>query len=108
MGNSQSIAGHDCFLAAVSNNASRVAFRGSLHPIPLYNMDIPVVPAAITYPETTDEVAAIVSCAADHNYKVQPRSGGHSYGNYGEILFSFYCIYKFQHFLISGSRTWRD
>ncbi|KAJ5580639.1 hypothetical protein N7450_006940 [Penicillium hetheringtonii] len=83
MGNSQSVTGHDCFLAAVNNDASRVAFRGSLHPVPLYNTDIPVVPAAITYPETTEEVAAIVSCAADHKYKVQARSGGHSYANYG-------------------------
>ncbi|KAK5788731.1 hypothetical protein VI817_009689 [Penicillium citrinum] len=98
MGNSQSVTGHDCFLAAVNNDASRVAFRGSLHPVPLYNTDIPVVPAAITYPETTEEVAAIVSCAADHKYKVQARSGGHSYANYGTLSYAFRSNCRCQHF----------
>jgi FAD/FMN-containing dehydrogenase len=83
MGNSQSIFGHACFLAAVSNDASRVAFRGSLQLPPVYNLDIPVVPAAITYPKSTDEVADIVRCAVQHDYKVQARSGGHSYANHG-------------------------
>lgn len=46
------------------------------------NLDIPVTPAAITYPETSEEVAAIVRCAVRYNRKVQGRSGGHSYGNY--------------------------
>jgi FAD/FMN-containing dehydrogenases len=42
-----------------------------------------VIPVAITYPRTTEQVAGIVSCAVENGYKVQPRSGGHSYANYG-------------------------
>ncbi|CAI7626534.1 unnamed protein product [Penicillium pancosmium] len=83
MGNSQSIAGHGCFLTAVSNDASRVAFRGSFPLPPVYNLDVPVTPAAIIYPKSTDEVADIVRCAVQHDYKVQARSGGHSYANHG-------------------------
>jgi FAD/FMN-containing dehydrogenase len=83
MGNSQSIAGHGCFLAAVGNDASRVAFRGSFPLPPVYNLDVPVTPAAIIYPKSTDEVADIVRCAVQHDYKVQARSGGHSYANHG-------------------------
>lgn len=47
-----------------------------------YNLAIPVRPAAITYPRTTAQVAAIIKCAAAANLKVQARSGGHSYANY--------------------------
>lgn len=87
MGNISSIPGHDCLLKAVGHNADLVAFRGDsffqFHALPLYNLNFPVAPAVITYPKTTDQVAAIVRCAADHNYEVQAYSGGHSYGNYG-------------------------
>ncbi|KAJ6489878.1 hypothetical protein C8R45DRAFT_1138716 [Mycena sanguinolenta] len=48
-----------------------------------YNHNIPITPAAVTFPTTTDDVSRIVQCAAASNVKVQPRSGGHSYGNYG-------------------------
>ncbi|CAG7854205.1 SubName: Full=Related to reticuline oxidase (Berberine bridge enzyme) {ECO:0000313/EMBL:CCA70426.1} [Serendipita indica DSM 11827] len=47
-----------------------------------YNTDIKVTPAAVTRPTTTDEVSRVVQCAAAAGLKVQPRSGGHSYGNY--------------------------
>jgi FAD/FMN-containing dehydrogenase len=47
------------------------------------NLEIPVIPAAITYPQNVDQVAAIVKCASDFQLHVQARSGGHSYGNYG-------------------------
>ncbi|ELR04311.1 hypothetical protein VC83_06007 [Pseudogymnoascus destructans] len=47
-----------------------------------YNLSIPITPAAITYPKTTAQVAAIIKCAVETNLKVQARSGGHSYGNY--------------------------
>jgi FAD/FMN-containing dehydrogenase len=52
-----------------------------------YNLSVPITPAAITYPKTTAQVAAIVKCAVDANLKVQARSGGHSYGNYCTTLF---------------------
>ena len=47
-----------------------------------YNLNIPVEPAAVTYPRTVEQVSAIVKFAATHKLKVQARSGGHSYGNY--------------------------
>ncbi|KAJ7118607.1 hypothetical protein C8R46DRAFT_1260938 [Mycena filopes] len=48
-----------------------------------YNTDIPITPAAVTRPSTAEDVAQIVQCAVASAVKVQPRSGGHSYGNYG-------------------------
>jgi FAD/FMN-containing dehydrogenase len=48
-----------------------------------YNLGIPVDPAAVTYPTVPEQVQAIVKCASTWNMKVQARSGGHSYGNYG-------------------------
>ncbi|KAJ5731308.1 uncharacterized protein N7483_005816 [Penicillium malachiteum] len=77
---------HDCLLAAVGNHSNLVTFQGDFlfdSNIPRYNLDFPVVPVAITYPETTEQVAEIVKCAADNDIKVQAYSGGHSYANYG-------------------------
>jgi FAD/FMN-containing dehydrogenase len=48
-----------------------------------YNLDIPIVPAAVTYPKTPEQIAEIVKYASTTNLKIQARSGGHSYGNYG-------------------------
>ncbi|KAI1173720.1 hypothetical protein F4777DRAFT_556523 [Nemania sp. FL0916] len=48
-----------------------------------YNLDIPVSPIAVTRPETAQDVSEFVKCATANNIKVQPRSGGHSYANYG-------------------------
>lgn len=89
MGNTHSIAGHDCFLAAVGNSSDLVAFPGdpmSGSRSPVYNLNFPVAPAVLTYPKTSEQVAEIVRCAASNGYKVQARSGGHSYGNYGLYL----------------------
>ncbi|KAJ5681821.1 uncharacterized protein N7477_001761 [Penicillium maclennaniae] len=86
MGNIPSIAGHDCLLAAVGHDSSMVTFRTDFSfksHIPLYNLNTPVIPVALTYPTTTHQVADIISCAVDNGYKVQARSGGHSYANYG-------------------------
>ncbi|EFQ33600.1 FAD binding domain-containing protein [Colletotrichum graminicola M1.001] len=48
-----------------------------------YNLDLAVVPIAVTRPETKEDVAGFVKCAADNNVKVQAKSGGHSYANFG-------------------------
>ncbi|TGJ83569.1 hypothetical protein E0Z10_g5197 [Xylaria hypoxylon] len=48
-----------------------------------YNLDLPVTPIAVTRPQTVQDVSAFVKCAATNNIKVQPKSGGHSYANYG-------------------------
>src|ERR1700709_783700 len=47
-----------------------------------YNLDIPIIPAAVTYPKTAEQISVIVRYASQANLKVQARSGGHSYGNY--------------------------
>ena len=71
---------------AVDGNHSLVAFSNKLfyqvEDVKRWNLSIPVTPIAVTYPKTSAQVAAIVKCAAAHNVKVQPKSGGHSYGNY--------------------------
>lgn len=41
---------------------------------------------------SSQQVADIVRCAADNEYPVQARSGGHSYGNYGGIPKLYYII----------------
>ncbi|KAH8161793.1 hypothetical protein CIB48_g6455 [Xylaria polymorpha] len=48
-----------------------------------YNLDLPVTPIAVTRPETAEDVSGFVKCAATNNVKVQAKSGGHSYANYG-------------------------
>ncbi|KAG5920119.1 hypothetical protein E4U42_006308 [Claviceps africana] len=48
-----------------------------------YNKAIGITPAAVIRPNTADEVAEAVKCAAKQGVYVQARSGGHSYGNFG-------------------------
>lgn len=52
-----------------------------------YNLDYPITPAAVTYPKTPEQIAAIIKYASTANFKVQARSGGHSYANYGMSLY---------------------
>ncbi|KAF3387430.1 putative FAD-linked oxidoreductase YvdP [Penicillium rolfsii] len=87
MGQAHSIPGQDCLIAAVGQQSSLVAFQGDpffhLRTPPVYNLDRPVTPVAVAFPQNAEQVASIVQCAAINGYKVQARSGGHSYGNYG-------------------------
>lgn len=82
----QNAAYKTCLRDAVAGGGS-VAFPDALLyqavDVKPYNLNFPVTPAAVTFPTTSDQVAAIVKCAADNGYPVQARSGGHSYGNYG-------------------------
>ncbi|KAI5863319.1 putative glucooligosaccharide oxidase [Durotheca rogersii] len=48
-----------------------------------YNLDIPVEPIAVTRPQTAQDVSDFVKCAVTNDVKVQAKSGGHSYANYG-------------------------
>jgi len=48
-----------------------------------YNLAIPVQPVAVTRPQNAQDVSGFVKCAADNKVRVQAKSGGHSYGNYG-------------------------
>jgi hypothetical protein len=45
-----------------------------------YNLDIDVTPAAVVRPRTAEDVSGVIRCAATNNFKVQAKSGGHSYG----------------------------
>jgi FAD/FMN-containing dehydrogenase len=87
MGNKPSSAIQTCLTNAVGGNTALLASKDTplyqLAHVKPYNLDIPITPAAVTYPQSADHVAAIVKCAADNNLKVQPRCGGHSYANYG-------------------------
>ncbi|KAL4898340.1 hypothetical protein BDV59DRAFT_206836 [Aspergillus ambiguus] len=73
----------ECLEPAVS----KVAFEGDplyqATAVKRYNLDIDVSPAAVTYPESAEQVASVVRCASKNGYHVQAVSGGHSYGNYG-------------------------
>lgn len=79
----------DCLNKAVNGDKGRVAwhtkFLFDLTDVKRYNLYYDVDPLAITYPETDDEVSSIVVCAANGNFDVQARSGGHSFGNYGSF-----------------------
>ncbi|KAF2018637.1 Glucooligosaccharide oxidase [Aaosphaeria arxii CBS 175.79] len=87
MGNSGSTAIGKCLVDAVGGDKALLADKQTplfqLAHVKPYNLDISVEPAAVTYPKSAEHVAAIVKCAADNDFKVQPRGGGHSYANYG-------------------------
>lgn len=68
-----------------------------------YNLDYPIIPAAVTYPKTPEQIAEIIRYASTANLKVQARSGGHSYANYGISLASLSQIK-----LTRRLRNWRS
>jgi FAD/FMN-containing dehydrogenase len=79
----------ECLLAALGGNSSLVAFPSQANYSAIvapYNLDYPVVPAAVAFPHTAIQVAALVECAVVSGYKVQAKSGGHSAANYGTIV----------------------
>ncbi|KAG7419434.1 FAD-linked oxidoreductase sorD [Fusarium oxysporum f. sp. rapae] len=67
MGNGQSISIRDCLDAWAKP----------------FNLEFPVIPAAVICPQNVIEVSETVKCAKQSGLKVQAKSGGHSYGNYG-------------------------
>ncbi|TAQ90048.1 hypothetical protein B7494_g1626 [Chlorociboria aeruginascens] len=92
MGNSSStsVAGTSigqCLARAVGGNPELVAFSDKafyqLENVKRWNLQVEVTPIAVTYPETSAHIAEIIRCASAEGIKVQPKSGGHSYGNYG-------------------------
>lgn len=106
MGNTaSSSAVETCLKGAVGND---VAFKNDplyqlVHVKP-YNLGISSVPAAVTYPRTADQVSKIVKCAVDNALKVQPRSGGHSYANYGTYIPTYSAV---DEVALHGS-SWRN
>jgi FAD binding domain len=88
MGNtpSNNTALQTCLNSIFTSNPGAVSYPSDalyqLTAVKAYNSDIPITPAAVVRPSTTDEVSRVVQCAVASSLKVQPRSGGHSYGNY--------------------------
>lgn len=50
-----------------------------------YNLDsaAAVTPVAVVRPNTAQEISGVIQCATTNNLKIQAKSGGHSYANYG-------------------------
>ncbi|KKY31226.1 putative berberine bridge enzyme [Diaporthe ampelina] len=48
-----------------------------------YNLAVDVNPEVVIRPSTAEQVAKTVQCAVENGYKVQAKSGGHSYANFG-------------------------
>lgn len=90
MGSSQSAIAK-AIKATLGNDSDLYAFPGDplfkIRDAKPYNLDIQVKPAAVTYPKTKEQVAAIVRAAVQNGCKVQARCGGHSYANYCLSLF---------------------
>lgn len=122
MGNTSSSQAQKCLESALGGNKDLVAFKNDpffqIAHVKPYNLGIPVTPAAVTYPKTTDQISAIVKCAVDNSLKVQPRCGGHSYANYGEYSRACYtCVlapvlgssgHGFQKRSVEGTRKFAD
>ena len=97
--------------AALDNDESLFAFPSTLlyqeEYVKPYNLDFKTKPAAVTFPKTTAQVAAIVKAAAKSGLSVQPKSGGHSYANFsspdGGVLID---LKYFTHYSID-TKTWR-
>ena len=77
-----------CLQTALSNDTSTwmlpndpMFLQGDVHP---YNLNYNIVPAAISFPKTQEQVSEVVKCANAAGVAVQARSGGHSYANYGK------------------------
>ena len=86
MGNTNSHSSLQQCIEAVGHN--RMGFAGfpsspvtfQLTWVQPYNLDIKVTPAAVVRPRTAEEISGVIQCAAANNFKVQAKSGGHSFG----------------------------
>ncbi|KAI0844891.1 putative glucooligosaccharide oxidase [Daldinia vernicosa] len=47
-----------------------------------YNLRLPVTPAVVVVPSTVEHISNAITFAGKHGFKVQARSGGHSYASY--------------------------
>ncbi|KAJ5787114.1 hypothetical protein N7457_002104 [Penicillium paradoxum] len=98
-----------CLLASVGGNSSGVAFPSQVNYSALvapYNLDLLTTPAAIVFPQNAAQVAAAVRCAVDAGLKVQAKSGGHNYGNYGSTTGQLSVnLENLQHFSMDDT-TW--
>lgn len=111
MGNSPSSPLESCLANALTSRADFSLPKDpfyQLSAVKPYNTAFSITPAAVTRPRSSDEVAAVVKCAADQGLKVQPRSGGHNYANFciggqdGAVVVD---LTHFQHFSMDTT-TW--
>ncbi|CAK3968157.1 FAD-binding domain-containing [Lecanosticta acicola] len=76
-----------CVKKALSHDDSLYSFPQDIlyqvQDVKIYNLDYPVIPAAVVYPKTTQQTSDVVVCAREAGIPIQARSGGHSYCNYG-------------------------
>ncbi|KAJ3541037.1 hypothetical protein NM208_g4794 [Fusarium decemcellulare] len=74
-----------CLADAVQGDNDKVQFSDEegflLSDVRPYNLNLQYSPLAITYPDSANEVAEIVACAASKGRKVQARSGGRDFIN---------------------------
>jgi FAD/FMN-containing dehydrogenase len=80
---------HESLLFALDGKGANVTLPQDAAHVPVFNKDIPIVPAAIVRPETVQQVAAVVKSATERGLKVQAKSGGHSYANHGTYHLMF-------------------
>lgn len=79
----------DCLNSVCSGRSDCVAFSTDFDLlyqsswVKPYNLAVDVTPQAVIRPNSTADVAAIVQCAVSADTKVQARSGGHSFANFG-------------------------
>ncbi|KAI2613323.1 Glucooligosaccharide oxidase [Hypoxylon sp. NC1633] len=87
MGNSPSSPLADCLNSVCNGRDNCVAYPDNLlyqlSWVNRYNLDISVEPVAVTRPSNAQDVSDFIKCAVSNNVKVQPKSGGHSYANFG-------------------------
>lgn len=73
----------DCLKAVCDGRSNCVGFESTPFYqsawVKPYNLDLPVVPAAVIRPNNAEEVAGAVKCGIEHEVHVQAKSGGHSY-----------------------------
>ncbi|KAI0128278.1 hypothetical protein BJ170DRAFT_682074 [Xylariales sp. AK1849] len=87
MGQGSSTPLADCLNTVCNGRSDCVAYPDNplyqLSWVNRYNLDIEVTPVAVTRPDTADDVSGFIKCAVSNSVKVQAKSGGHSYANFG-------------------------
>jgi hypothetical protein len=82
MGNGQSAQLRGCLDAVCAGRDGCVAYPDTpfyqIAWVKPYNLHLPVEPAAVLRPDTAEDIATAVVCAADNGVHVQAKSGGHS------------------------------
>ncbi|KAF3006223.1 hypothetical protein E8E14_001906 [Neopestalotiopsis sp. 37M] len=87
MGQGSSTPLADCLNAVCNGRSDCIAYPDTILYQALwvkpYNLDLPVSPIAVARPESADDVSSFIKCAVSSDIKVQAKSGGHSYANFG-------------------------